>query len=173
MAMERVPEYLVDVLEVTDLGFRSAGVYDPDDLMIRLSRGTESLGVWIDDDEYWSSLSVDEYFATEVRVLTRELHDQRHTLRIMEEQAQPVDFARKTRSAVQVVRDDNLEFINGPSRRGDHLGRSMRLLRRTFKAAGGGVLIAADLLAPDPTLIVKVASVLGGIDMILDAAKPE
>jgi hypothetical protein len=41
-----------------------------------------------------------------------------------------------------------------------------------FKAAAGGVLIAAEIVAPDPTVVVKVASILGGADMIIDALEP-
>lgn len=48
--------------------------------------------------------------------------------------------------------------------------RLAKTLRRGFKGAAGGILIAADVVVPDPTLLVRVASVAGGIDMVLDAA---
>ena len=49
--------------------------------------------------------------------------------------------------------------------------RAARVLRRVFKAVGGGLLVAADVVAPDPTMIVRVASVWGGVDLILDAVE--
>lgn len=44
--------------------------------------------------------------------------------------------------------------------------RVRRFLRKAFKVASGGILIVADIVTPDPTLITKVASVVGGFATI-------
>lgn len=50
------------------------------------------------------------------------------------------------------------------------LSRAVKMFRRVFKfkAAGGGILVAADIVIPDPQII-KIASIWGGVDMVLDA----
>lgn len=72
----------------------------------------------------------------------------------------------RAREVVVIIRDQceyELAASKGPFR----MWRALRLAKRAFVALGGGVLIAADIVSPDVTGILKVASIVGGASAIV------
>lgn len=191
MALEKVPPYLVLLLRVGDPERLGAVVSAEghEQLSEDAVAAVEALEAWVADDEFWSATV--EHLQPDLVRLTADLdedllHDQE--LEILTE---GVAGDRRLATLILLEMSDVPPRANGrdPYRARDAVARLRaqchraagmpptprrrwrlaRVLRRAFKAAGGGVLIAADIVAPDPSMIVKVASVLGGVDMIIDA----
>jgi hypothetical protein len=148
---------------------------------------------WQEDSEYWTALTsfLVNYSAgpppsrvaqdalddeVEFVMLSRALRDEPTATAVMLEVPPRIDFTTprssgNAQSAVaQINRNVLTRALNDPqtSRR---RWRIARALRRVHKGVAGGILIGADVVVPDPTLIARVASVLGGIDLIMDAAR--
>jgi len=184
--LENVPPYLIRILFLTDperlreLVAAGAEWLEPQDLRTV----ADALDTWLADDEFWDmaseylesqepvDLAFEEFFEREYEILTAGLGgDERLAALILLEAPLRVYRANPERAREAVARL-NAQFRQAveqsPSRA--RTWRVARVLRRLFKAAGGGVLVAADIVVPDPTLIVQTASITGGIDMIIDAA---
>jgi len=169
--------------------------------LVRLAIDAESkLSEWSDDSQFWNSMSrfiaspgavTSEPIQMDRRVDFAELLDDEVEIAILSNALQGHDqlantvlleaptffrpitnpqVAENVKEAVVQINVKVTVALNAPptQRRPWRLAKT---LRRVFKAAAGGILIAADVFVPDPTLSVRVASVAGGIDMILDAAE--
>ena len=197
LARPIVPPYLIELfqhLDRDDLGDALAS-NNAERELVRLAIDAESkLGEWSNDSQFWNSMS--RFIASPGAVTSgpipfAELLDDEAEIAILSNALQGDDqlantvlleaptffppitspqVAEDVKKAVAQINENVIVALNAPptQRRPWRLAKT---LRRVFKAAAGGILIAADVFVPDPTLLVRVASVAGGIDMILDAAK--
>jgi hypothetical protein len=122
----------------------------------------ESLGVLLDDEVEIAILS--NALAGDERLTTAVLLESPTSVRLRTGIAMPVI----KNAVVQINRNLTIALNTPPTTR--RRWRLAKALRRVFKGAAGGILIAADVVVPDPTFLVRVASVAGGVDMVLDAA---
>jgi hypothetical protein len=178
MAIYEVPPYLIRSVRDTApeaVGERLAdgGESLPD----LLAEARDTLDRWSDDFEFWQaveesyrSTTLDGNVEVESQILAEALGDRRLADTILLEAPTAVSKPQLAVQAVIVIRHQCGQVLEQPPSRG-RLYRAGKVLRRVFKAVGGGVLVAADIVAPDPTMLVKVASIWGGLDMIIDAAE--
>jgi hypothetical protein len=188
MPLESVPSYLIEGVRITDPD-RLREALDTDDetrASSDLEVAGQILGVWAGDNEFWGdtaerlprappATTLDDILEEEQEVLAGALGGDRRLAELILLEA-PLRSGRPNaqgaRQVVVILRDQCREIASEPPTR-KRRWRTLRALRRVFKAVGGGVLIAADIVAPDPTQIVRVASIWGGADMIIDAVRPD
>ncbi|HWW67241.1 MAG TPA: hypothetical protein VNY83_04600 [Solirubrobacterales bacterium] len=189
MALEGVPPYLVELLRKTDPeGLRrfvetgeglTAG--DIDELRNLLSQ-------WAGDEDFWNALgaspsaapqdtSLDGVLEQELEVLTEALGGDRGLAeRVLLELPAQIRAERPDVDQVPpliIVIKQELPGVEPGAPPSQRL-RVARVLRRVFKAAVGGVSIAADItVLPDPTLLVRAVSIAAGVDLIVDAVAPQ
>lgn len=186
MPLEQVPSYLIDGVRQTDPDRLAEAMASDDEsqALAALEAGTYALAELARDDALWAAASeaigdgagepqaVDQLdLKVELTVLTGTLDgDQRLAAKILVEV--PLDSSgadlQRAREIIVVIRNQcehELAAPKKPSRK----WRALRLAKRAFKALGGGLVIAADIVSPDVTGITKVASIVGGIDAITDA----
>jgi hypothetical protein len=189
MALEGVPPYLVELLRKTDPeGLRrfvetgeglTAG--DIDELRNLLSQ-------WAADEDFWNALgaspsaapqdtSLDGVLEQELEVLTEALGGDRGLAeRVLLELPAQIRAERPDVDQVPpliIVIKQELPGVEPGAPPSQRL-RVARVLRRVFKAAVGGVSIAADItVLPDPTLLVRAVSIAAGVDLIVDAVAPQ
>ncbi len=183
MALERVPEYLVEILRKTDPELLARFLATGDELNDDDLHELEALlGQWLSDSDFWNALArqqtyvanappvqdVDPILDDELRILTEALGgDQRLAETVLVDFPSQVTTERRdplrTQQAIVLIRQEVRVIIQAPptpppTRR----LRIVRGLRRVFKGAAGGVLIAADIIVPDPTIfLIRVASIAG------------
>lgn len=187
MALQRVPQYLISGAERTAPDRVLRALDDADDSLVigALADAAEILGTLSHEDELWNSATnalaeegppreLEEYMDEEREVLAQALGG---NYRLADEILASVPMRATERDPdrarqIVVVIQHQCEGILGepPSPRRKWL--AVRVLRRAFKAIAGGLLVAADIVVPDPTIvIIRVASIAGGLDMIIDAAE--
>lgn len=177
MPIEEVPPYLIETVRDTHPDVVAGLVADGKDRPEVLIGARNALERWANDSEFWNevdaafqSTTMDGNLDIESQVVSAALEgDRRLAEAIILEAPTAVDRPRAAVQAITIIREQCDHVLEQPPTPG-RLYRTARILRRVFKAAGGGVLIAADIIAPDPTGLVKVASIWGGLDMIIDAA---
>jgi hypothetical protein len=185
MTLERVPDYLAELVRRTD----------PEVLreLLEGERATERLGLdgiaellatWLGDAAFWTSIDderpdtpptvpLEDSLDDEAEVLAAALGGDPRRARLILLEAPLRSVRPNPKQALRAVetlhRHCNEVTAEAESHR--RFWRGARTMRRIFKAAGGGLLVAADIVSPDPTVILRVASIWGGADMIIDAVK--
>jgi hypothetical protein len=182
MSLDRVPPYLIDALRILDPDRVQEVLADDRAGDLELEGVTERLAAWVRDGEFWEGLAenlpdtppavpLEDSLDQERVVLADALGgDFRLAGRILLEAPLRSEWPEpdRARYVVMILHGQGQELLTEPpSRR--RAWRIARLSRRIFKAVGGGLLVAADIVAPDPTMLVRAASVWGGADMIIDA----
>lgn len=186
MPLEQVPFYLIDGVRQTDPD-RLAEAMESDDesqAFAALEAGSNALAELARDEALWAAASeaisdrageaqaVEELdLKVELKVLAGALDgDQKLAAKILVEV--PLDPSgadpQRAREIIVVIRNQCEHELASP-KRSSGKWRALRLAKRAFKALGGGLVIAADIVSPDVTGITKVASIVGGIDVITDA----
>jgi hypothetical protein len=186
MPIDRVPPYLIDGVRLSNPERIQEALEtgDAGQLLDSALQASQLLEEWAEDSEFWDSASdaladdlpdadFDDYRDEEREIIATSLDgDYKLANAILVELPSPSAQRRpnpeQAREIVLILRTECHAATSEPPKRAKW--RTARVLRRVFKAFGGGLAIAADIVAPDPTFIVKVASVWGGVDLILDAA---
>jgi hypothetical protein len=190
VALENVPPYLIEVLRKVDPELQGRFVETAERLTQRdIQQLSDLLEQWVADGDYWNAFgqsldnasqaqSLDTILDQERRVLIEALNgDERLADTILLElpsQPRRKPDPQQTRQVIIVIQNQ-IQVVE-PAPRGAPAGRRLRiarLLRRTFKAAVGGVAIAADIVVPDPSMIVRISSIVAGADLIIDAVAPQ
>jgi hypothetical protein len=185
VALGTVPTYLIEGVRLTDPERVRQALDDADDgqALALVGAAEQALDALAGDDEFWGAASDNLPDQLPLDALEDSLDEERELLanalggdyRLADLILVELPFRQgesdteRARQVVVILQHQCREVIEeAPSRR--RKWRAVRLLRRVFKAVSGGLLVAVDIvLIPDPTGIVRVASVAGGVDMIIDA----
>jgi hypothetical protein len=188
MALEGVPDYLIELLRRTDLQVLRTYLETGEGLAPGDNeRLAELLGRWAEDAEFWGMVeqaqpaeaaagqSLDAILDQELDIVTQGLDgDESLALSALLEApanvpTQPRDI-QQARTTIIIIQQQVSVTQVIPSEPPRRRLKVVRVLRRVFKAAAGGVLVASDIfVVPDPTMLVRIASIAGGVDMIIDA----
>jgi hypothetical protein len=184
MPLTEIPPYLLEAIRTAriDVAVEAA---EKEQYLDAIGQLGGRLEAWAADDNFWNSTAevlnrqqgispsdLQSHLDEERQLLANALggDSQLATMILLEA---PLRAERPNLEAARIV-VVNLRIESGqvvsekqPRRR---LWRAARFIRKAFKGVGGGLLVAADIVIPDPTMLVTVASVWGGVDMILDAA---
>lgn len=186
--MEDIPPYLLDGIRIADPEriAQALDAHDEGSLVDSVMAAREVLDTWAGDEDFWDSTAqnlpqdslsqagLEEILDEEQELLARAIGDRRLASAVLLDAPLRSRWPdpQQARQVVVILNVHCQEIIEEkPSRK--RIWRAARVLRRVFKGVGGGLLVAADIVAPDPTLIVRVASIWGGVDLILDAVEME
>jgi hypothetical protein len=187
-----VPPYLIELFKNLDRSAlrRALASVDSERELVALAIDAQAkLDKWSNDQGFWRSLStflgeplvIDEPLGdllddeVEIAILSGALlGDEQLAIAVLLEAptslspVTTIDVENVQKAVVQINLNVTMALNAPPTPR--RRWRLAKTLRRVFKGAAGGIVIAADVVVPDPTLLVRVASLVGGVDMILDAA---
>jgi hypothetical protein len=178
--METVPDYLSHLVTLASMAKREQQEGVPPQLGIILEMSI-GLRAWADDDDFWAStrrefdpLSVlrvdpDQFAEAEAEILTIALSGDEQLARVI-----VINMSLRYPSGTP---DDARGLVTQASGEGRRIAESppepirkwsgWRYARRVFRGATGGLAIAANIVTPDPTLLTKVASIAGGVELII------
>jgi hypothetical protein len=184
--MDGVPDYLLKAVQIAGQVFFPVGGEQDEESVISSAMGLRApLEEWIADDDFWGAAEevvgpvpspaeippFGVFMDEELELLTAALHgDSSFATLILANM--PLDGgsttpgeARNVVIQLNVTINQVVEAPPGPSRK----WRAIRLARKALTIAAGGLLIAVDVVSPDPTMLSKVASVTGGLATISSA----
>lgn len=184
--MESIPDYLNNSLAIT-APVLTGVLGRPDEYLTikALEELVPQLKDWAADDDFWEAVTENfsgEAFPGEDQELGRVIEEEHQILLdalhgnqalattivlnvpLHLIQSRP-DEARQVVINVSIAVTQVVQSPPGPARK----WKALRLVRKVFVIGMGGLLIAADLVSPDPTMITKAASVGGGVAMIVTA----
>jgi hypothetical protein len=189
--METVPQYLTRLVDISESASRDALDGGPHEgaVVSALTAMQPHLQNWANDNDFWRSaqqfvngvpIHIPPDFGVvmdeEQRVLADGLRDRSLATKILMDAEFPpanqgvvyglVDNARNNISInINVTIQQTVAAPPGPARK----WRALRIVRKVFVVATGGLMVAADIVSPDVTLITKGLSIVSGLSTIASA----
>jgi hypothetical protein len=188
--MDQVPNYLVSLIILSEQIATSLLEGDSVDQQVgRLSELSYGLDRWVADDEFWNALDeeypraremvrnrilTESYVEQEIDILTSHVYEDRQratgiAIEVMGARAGTPQKARAnveaTAARIQIL---VVQIPATPERSKVTRKRQVwKVARKVLRYAGGGLAIAADIVIPDPTLLLRAASIVGGVSSMV------